>query len=267
MILLFYAFAREVGAFKRRLSNPTPLVHEGLHGFRAVIGGKEFSVIGHGIGPSRAMETARRAFDLMPRAELVIATGVVGALSSGLKPGDLILADRIFASRAEGEIAAQVAAFGDAHLSAIGQSLSIAGVNYTTGAILTTHRVLATGAEKRRAKESTGAIAVDMESAALAAEAAARGLPFIAIRAVLDEVDDEVVGAAMADKHGHVNPLAATAYLIRNPGTVLKIPRMMRNLSRATAAIADALEAIAHEGKVPAAKKSARGQAGHKLRR
>jgi hypothetical protein len=38
---------------------------------------------------------------------------------------------------------------------------------------------------------------------------------------------------------------------VRNPGTVLKLPRMIRNLSRATAAIADALEAIAHEGKVP----------------
>lgn len=267
MILLFYAFAREVGAFKRRLSDPTPLVHEDLRGFRAVVGGKEFTVIGHGIGQRRAREIARRAFDSMPRAELVIATGVVGALSSDLKPGDLILADRVFASRAEGEIAEQVGAFGDAHLRAIGRSLSMAGVNYTTGAILTTHRVLTTGAEKRRARESTGAIAVDMESAAIAVEAAERGLPFITLRAVLDEVDDEVVGAAMADEHGHVNPLAATAYLMRNPGTVLKIPRMMRNLTRATRAIADALEAIAHEGKVPAAKKSARGRAGDKLRR
>jgi hypothetical protein len=70
---------------------------------------------------------------------------------------------------------------------------------------------------------------------------------------VLDEVDDEVVGAEMVDKEGNVKPLAATAFLVRNPGTVLKLPRMMRNLARATTAIADALEAIAHEGKVPKA--------------
>ncbi len=94
MILVFYAFAREVGSFKRRAINPTPLAHEGLRGFHAMVGGKTFSVIGHGIGTRRAAETARRAFDLMPGAELVIGTGVAGALSSELKPGDLILADQ-----------------------------------------------------------------------------------------------------------------------------------------------------------------------------
>jgi adenosylhomocysteine nucleosidase len=251
LILVFYAFAREVGAFKRSVVNPTPLAHNGLRGFDAVVGGKSISVIGHGIGRRRASETARRAFDLIPGAELVIGTGVVGALASGLKPGDLILADRILATRDDAEIAEQVAAFDDAHLSAIGRSLNAAGVNYSTGAILTTDRVL-TVAEKRNANKSTGAIAVDMESAAIAVEAAARDLPCIVLRSVLDQVDDEVAGAeAMADEHGHVNPLAAAAYLMRNPGTVLKIPRMIRNLSQATTAIANALEAIAHEGKVP----------------
>ena len=250
MILVFYAFAREVGVFKRRVSDQTRLGHEGLRGFRGHIGGKPFSVVGHGIGQRRAAETARRAFDSMPIAELVIGTGVVGALSRELKPGDLILADRIFAGRAEGERAEHVAVSSDAHRSAIGKSLSAAGLNYRTGAILTTDRVLTTG-EKRGAKNSTDAIVVDMESAAIAVEAAARSLPFVVLRAVLDEVDDEVVGAEMVDDEGNVNPLGATAFLVRNPATVLKLPRMIRNLSRATTAIADALEAIAHEGKVP----------------
>jgi adenosylhomocysteine nucleosidase len=252
LILVFYAFAREVGTFKRRVVNPTPLAYKDLRGFHAVVGGKELSVIGHGIGRRRATETARRAFDLMPGAELAIGTGVVGALVSGLKPGDLILADRILARRADGEIAEQVTAIDEAHLGAIGRSLSAVGINYSTGAILTTDRVL-TVAEKRAAKDRDGAIAVDMESSAIAVEAAARRLPFIVLRAVLDEVDDEVAGAeAMADDLGHVKPLAATAYLMRNPGAVLKIPRMIRNLSLATTAIANALEAIAHEGKSPA---------------
>jgi adenosylhomocysteine nucleosidase len=252
LIIVFYAFAREVGAFRRRLVNRTPLTPKGLSGFHAVVGGKDIAVVGHGIGERRATETARRAFDLMPGAELVIGTGVVGALANGLKPGDLILADRILASRADGEGADQVTAFAGERLDSIRRSLNAARINHSTGAILTTSRVL-TVAEKHRANESTRASAVDMESAALAVEAAARGLPFIVLRAVLDEVDDEVAGAeAMADELGNVKPLAATAYLVRNPGTVLKIPRMIRNLSLATTAIADALEAIAHEGRVPA---------------
>ncbi len=251
MIVLFYAFAREIAPFKRRIRNRAPLALDGLHGFRAEIGGKEFAVVGHGIGHRLATDTARRAFDLIPGAELVIGTGVVGALSSGLKPGDLVLSDRVLMIHGEGQVAEQVDAVNDAHLRAVGRSLANAGIAYSTGAILTSHRVLATGAEKRRAKESTGAIAVDMETAAIAAEAAVRGLPFIAIRAVLDEVDDEVVGAAMADQDGNLRPLAATSFLLRNPATMLKLPRMIRNLSRATNAIADALTAIAHEGKIP----------------
>ena len=38
--------------------------------------------------------------------------------------------------------------------------------------------------------------------------------------------------------------LAATAYLLRNPGDLLKLPRMMANLSRATRSLAAGLEAI-----------------------
>jgi adenosylhomocysteine nucleosidase len=251
LILIFYAFAREIAPFKRRLRNRAPLGLTGLQGFRAEIGAKTFAVVGHGIGHRRAADAARNAFDRVRDAELVIGTGVVGALSSGLKPGDLVLSDRVLSINSASEAAQQVAAVGDAHLNAIGRSLAMAGIAYSTGAILTSHRVLATGVEKRRAKESTGAIAVDMETAAIASEANARGIPFVAVRAVLDEIDDEVFGAEIANENGEVSPLAATSYLLRNPATMLKIPRMVRNLSRATASIADALIAIAHDGKVP----------------
>jgi nucleoside phosphorylase len=259
LILLFYAFAREIAPFKRRIRDRAPLALDGLQGFRAEMGGKEFAVVGHGIGHRRATDAALRAFELIPSAGLVIGTGVVGALSSGLKPGDLVLADRILTIDKDGKVAEQ-SSTNVAQVRAAGRSLAIAGIAYSTGAILTSNRVLSV-AEKRRAKDSTGAIAVDMETAAIAAEAIIRGIPFIALRAVLDEVDDEVVGAEMADEDGNVRPLAATSYLLRNPATMLKLPRMVRNLSRATTAIADALTAIAHEGKVPAAAKRDRGSA------
>lgn len=262
MILLFYAFAREIAPFKRRLENIEPLAHDGFHGFRGELGSKTFSVVGHGIGLTMAREKARRAFDSIPSAELVIGTGVVGALSSGLKAGDLILADRILATRADSDAADHVMTIADAHLRDIGRSLRQAGLNYSTGANLTANRVFATADEKRRAKDSTGAIAVDMETSALAAEAIARGLPFVMLRAVLDEVDQEVPGAdAMSDEHGRVRPLAATSYLVRNPATILKIPRLMRNLARASNSLADALSAIAYEGNLPKDAKTARAAA------
>jgi adenosylhomocysteine nucleosidase len=261
LILIFYAFAREIAPFRRRVAL------DGLQGFRTNVGGKELVVIGHGIGYRRAAESARRAFDQVPAPQLVIGTGVVGALSSGLRPGDLVLSERVLAIDRDGPAAKQVALANDENLRAVGRSLGMARIAYSTGAILTSHRVLASGAEKRSAKESTGAIAVDMETAAIASEASARGLPFVAIRAVLDEVDDEVFGLEMTDENGDVRPLAATSYLLRNPGTMLKLPRMARNLSRATTAIADALIAIVHDGHVPPVMKRAREPAERKHRR
>lgn len=267
MILVFYAFAREIAPFKRSLREHSPLALEGLQGFRAQLGDTSLTVIGHGIGHKRASHAAQRALDQVSGAELVIGTGVVGALSGGLKPGDLILADRVLLLHTDAGSAQQVAVANDQHTREVGRSLAMAGIEYSTGALLTSHRVLATSAEKRRAKESTGAIAVDMETAALAAEAAARGIPFLALRAVLDEVDDEVFGAEIANEDGAVWPAAAVSYMLRNPAAMLKVPRMVRNLSRATAAIADALTAIAYEGKLPDSASRARARMAERKRR
>ncbi|MDO8430845.1 MAG: hypothetical protein Q7S58_00395 [Candidatus Binatus sp.] len=262
MILLFYAFAREIAPFKRRCKPRSPISHHGLHGFTATVAGKQFTVIGHGIGHRRARETALSAFELVPEPEKIIATGVAGALSAGLKPGDLVLADRILMLDAGSEVARRVDSIAASDLQDAGRALTRAGLRHSIGAMLTMHRVIS-AAEKRRAKDHTGAIAVDMETAAIADEASVRGIPFISIRAVLDEVDDEVPGAEMLDEQGRVRPLAATSFFVRNPGVVLELPKMIRNLGRATKSIADALEAIAYDGDLPSAKKRrATGSAG-----
>ncbi len=83
-----------------------------------------------------------------------------------------------------------------------------------------------------------------MESAAVAAEAHRCGLRFACVRAVLDTVDEEIVGAELAGPDGEVRPLAAASFVLRNPAAVVGLARMMRSLNRATAALAAALEAL-----------------------
>jgi hypothetical protein len=124
------------------------------------------------------------------------------------------------------------------------RTLHAAGLESSTGAILSSPRVIPTAAAKRAAKQHSGAIAVDMESAAIALEAAAHGVPFAIVRTVIDSLEDEIFGAEIADEMGRVRPLAAASYLARNPGAVLKVPWMIRNLTLATRALADAIEAL-----------------------
>ena len=245
MILIFYAFAREIAPFRRRLRNRQALEHRDLRGLRGELGTTEIAAIATGIGLKRSRDAARRAFELYPRAEIAIGTGVAGALTDTLAPGDLILADRVMAHRSATSEHEHLSTIDAVHLSNLGGILQRAGLSFSSGAILSSHRVLPGSAEKRLARERSGAIAVDMETASLAEEAAERNVPFACLRAIIDQLDDEVVAAGLADESGEVKALAATAHLIRNPGDLLKLPRMMRNLNRATRSLADALEAIA----------------------
>jgi adenosylhomocysteine nucleosidase len=245
MILIFSAFDRELTPFRRKLVDRKPIAIAGLHGIRGRLGDTWIATVSTGIGRERARESARCALDAFPDARIVISSGVAGGLSHGLAPGDLVVADRLILDGEGDHAADQIVAIDAELVRRAGQILHGAGLRFVTGAILTASRVLADSAAKHAAKDQSGAIAVDMESAAVGLEVARRGLPFLCVRAVLDALDDEVVGAHLADAHGRIKPLAATAFLIRNPGSALKLPRMMGNLGRATRALASALEALA----------------------
>jgi adenosylhomocysteine nucleosidase len=251
LIIIFYAFSREVSSLKRRLSSRLPLKLKGLNGFRIRSEGGEIAFIATGIGMKRARAIARQALSALPATELVIGTGVVGALSGGLRPGDIVIADRAMRARADSAHPEHVVPVDPVTLEYCERALHAAGLASSTGAILSSPSVIPNSVAKRAAKQESGAIAVDMESAAIAAEAAARGIPFAIVRTVIDSLEDEIFGAEMADEEGRVKPLAAANYLVRNPGAVLKIPWMIRNLALATRALADAIEALIKAGPPP----------------
>jgi adenosylhomocysteine nucleosidase len=244
LILLFYAFAREIAPFKDRQKNRRSPEHRDLRGFRAARGATEIVAIATGMGLAHARTAALRAFELYPDAKLAIGTGVAGALADGLAPGDLVLADHVMVQRDAVSEPEHLMTIDGELLRELGQSLEDAGLRFVSGGMLTSHRVLSRGVEKRLARTKTGAIAVDMETASIAEQASARGISFTCLRSIIDQVDEEVVGATLTDGSGEVSALAATAYLLRNPADLLKLPRMMANLSRATRSLAAGLEAI-----------------------
>ncbi|HUY19579.1 MAG TPA: hypothetical protein VMV15_10160 [Candidatus Binataceae bacterium] len=246
MILLFYAFGLELRPFRRRLEHRSALGLDGLKGFRSRIGNLELVAIATGIGPRRAAKIAQRAFQALPHASLVITAGVAGALSPGLAVGDVVVADRLIVAAAEGLGPERVLTVAPERVEELSAILLEAGLAVSTGGLLTIGRVLATGADKRQAREASGAIAVDMESASIAAEAASEGLPLVCLRTVMDAADEEVVAAGFTDAQGHVNALRTMRTIATEPGTILRLPRMMYNLSIAAHSLADALDAIIH---------------------
>jgi nucleoside phosphorylase len=126
-------------------------------------------------------------------------------------------------------------------------ALERAGRAFFSGTILTAKSPLATAEAKSRAAELTGAIAVDMESAAIAYEAAVKGIPFACLRTILDTAIEDLPGASLADENGRVRPFAAAHAIVTNPAIITAGIRLLRNLKIAANAMGEAVAAAIKE--------------------
>ncbi|MDO9310336.1 MAG: phosphorylase [Nitrosomonas sp.] len=138
----------------------------------------------------------------------LVSFGVAGALNPDLKPGDLVLPDAI---HMDAQLPVNIA-WRDRL-----QNLLPADITVQNG-ILANSDVPLTGTKaKLDLAQATGACAVDMESAAIAAVAAAAGIPFIAVRAIIDPLQFSPPEALLAAVYpdGAVNPIRLTALILK----------------------------------------------------
>jgi 4-hydroxy-3-methylbut-2-enyl diphosphate reductase len=153
----------------------TPLAVE-----RLAVGPTEagVQVMQTGMGMDRARAAANAARDIDARAVAVV--GFCGALTSGLRPGDLVVATEV---RTVGGTSVPCSS---APLLAALRRLGVRRVH--AGPILSIDHIARDGEREELAR--TGAIAVDMESAWLAEAASSR--PLAVLRAVVDTPEREL---------------------------------------------------------------------------
>jgi adenosylhomocysteine nucleosidase len=152
-------------------------------------GGSSPEVALSGIGPQAAGAAAEQL--AWSGAAGLVSFGYAGALKPDLKSGTLILPDEIL--EADGTRHRTDTTWLAALVAAIAPDVAV-----VTGALLSMPRMLTSAEDKYAAHAATGALAVDMESAAIAAAAERHNVPFIAVRAVLDEADHTVPSAVLA---------------------------------------------------------------------
>jgi adenosylhomocysteine nucleosidase len=119
------------------------------------------------------------------------------------------------------------------------------------GTLLTSARAIASVADKAALFRQTGAAAVDMESLAIAQAASARGLPFIAVRVIVDGAADVLPASvtAAADQAGHLRLWHLIGALSRSPAELvplIRLARRYRAANRSLAALARAGSLAAH---------------------
>lgn len=166
-----------------------------------------------GAGPTRADAMARKLVDLGVGA--LISWGCAAAVSDNLRAGDLVLAERLIHENAD--LLPICPVWRQNLLSTLPDHLRIHG-----GAILEAKNVVTGQAEKHSLFLNTGALAVDMESVAIARVACANQLKFLAVRAIADTASMSFPDAVSAslNPRGDVRIGSLLGQIAKHPGQV-----------------------------------------------
>lgn len=136
-----------------------------------------------GMGPDKSLAAAQRL--RREPGEGLLVLGFCGGLDADSRPGEVIVAEEVLATADEGHDPVRASCDGVSQLTV---ALLAAGMTVRRGPIVSVGKI-ATG-ERREQLRAAGALAVDMESAWLAAGAAGR--PFAVVRVVLDSPSHEL---------------------------------------------------------------------------
>jgi adenosylhomocysteine nucleosidase len=170
-----------------------------------------------GIGRAAAAAGAHALIDA--GASALMTFGMAGGLDPALKCGSVVIPSELLSS--DGARYAACRTWREQVAAAVSPLRAV-----SEGNLLTSSHAIETAAEKAAAYRTTGAAAVDMESAAVAEIAAQHNLPFIAVRVIVDTAADALPRAVIAASR------AGRVQLARLIGGLILAPREIAALLR-----------------------------------
>ena len=159
-------------------------------------------------------ENAKKAAELLVSkgATQLMSWGCAAALSPDLKMGDLVLADSLISQNGD-EISV--------HPIWHQHARNVLGSEITAykGALIASDGIISTAQAKADLHTKTGAIALDMESGAIAKVAQHYAIPFLAIRAIADPASMDLPAAVenALNENGEVAVTRIIKSLVFNP--------------------------------------------------
>lgn len=190
------------------------------------LGACEVVVFHTGMGPGWARERLQQFWERHcgDRLECVIGAGFAGGLDPALPAGTLVLAEnypeRVAAARA------------------------VLQHRVTVGVLASAPTALENPEAKAQWACATGAIAVDMETATVAAFFREKRVPFLALRAISDAAHEPlpVPSVIWFDARAQrPRPLALIGFLLRHPARLRPFVRFVLTIRRARRTLAEAL--------------------------
>ena len=219
------AMPREAASFAKAI-NATP-VNEGGGLMKGVLGETGVLVSAVGIGAKKTEEVVSQLMREHGVTEIV-AMGYAGAADPTLKTGDLVLGTDTCLVNESGQSEihsrAAVSALDGKLLARAELGLSGWGIPYRAGKIGTVMRVVTDPRAKRELAERFGIRAVDMETYHVAEAVSHYGLPFLAVRAIVDTVEMQLPeGLDALYEEGRVSVARSLGYVVNHPGELWRL--------------------------------------------
>jgi len=230
---IVFAVAIEADAFERSAVDRVETRAAGLTVHEGTVHGARVAWCVGGIGAARADRAARRLL-AGHRPRLLVTAGFAGGLDPALTRGTAV---RPTVSVADGDPR-------PLDLSSIGRSDVVHGQAST---IVTVAEVVTTPAAKRLLAGRSGAHLVDMETHAVAAAAAAVGVPCAAVRVISDAADEALPGevAALARPQSAIRRLGTALGAVgRRPRAALDLWRLYEHAVVDARTLAAAIEDV-----------------------
>jgi len=226
------ALVWELSGLKRRIEKGKLERIEGLRFLSGILAGTEVVLVASGIGQEQAAYAARLLLQRF-QPSLLLSIGFAGALQSELQPADLILGERIIGTRGKGDLL-EVLPLSPALLTQAEQAAKTSGLRWWKGTLLCSNRMLIEPREKSEAAESE-ALAVEMESWAIAQIALKAGVPFLAVKTISDLLD-QGLGLdfnRLLDRNGYPAYSKILLAILTHPGALPSLWRLQRTTTRA----------------------------------
>ncbi|HEV2370077.1 MAG TPA: hypothetical protein VGR90_09380 [Acidimicrobiales bacterium] len=229
MILILAPMRMELRPAVRRFGARRGVIDD-IDIFRARRGSTEVVATRLGIGPVVARERTAVVLDRLAArggdVSRVLVSGIAGGIDGVSPIGTLVVPERIIDLASGADYA----------------SSDMPGV-LPRGTMATSGRDLITDPDRLAELRRQGVLALDMETAAVAAECKARGIPWTAFRVISDRPDDGLVDpqvASLLHDDGRADIRGGVRLFLREPGRIPGLIRLARDSGNAARRAADA---------------------------
>ncbi|MEW4564094.1 hypothetical protein AB1K70_16270 [Bremerella sp. JC770] len=211
-VVVLFALTIESAGFKETLDSPAPVKMEKRTVTVGKLGVLNVGVVETGVGRKAAAAAVRDVIEIIG-PKWIVSAGFAGGLVSDLKRGHVVMANCV-ANLEGSEVSIP--------LNLTAEQIE-ATQGLASGKLLTVDRIIRTVEEKRELGETHGAVAVDMETLAIAQACHDQGAKLISVRIISDTVDQPLpkdLEKLMSQKTTSGMLGAAAATIFNRPGSI-----------------------------------------------